>query len=76
MKVKAKRILEHDGKTHKAGDVFETTDAKGKQLIDAGHAEEHKPVGGVPEKSEEPAPKTSGGASTATAKAEAEPEDK
>jgi len=67
MKVRAKRIMEYDGKTYKAGDVFETTDAKAKQLIDSGHAEELKPVGGVPEKSPEPAPKTQGGASTATA---------
>src|SRR5262249_12978939 len=45
MKVKAKRPIQHEGRTHQTGDVFETTDAKAKQLIESGHAEEHKGEG-------------------------------
>lgn len=72
MKVKAKHSLTHEGRAYRTGDVFETTDAKAKQLIDSGHAEEHKGEGGSPAKSPEGSPKGEGGASVESGKPEEE----
>jgi len=42
MKVIAKRPIQHKGKTHQVGEVFEVSDQEGQDFIAQGYAEQHK----------------------------------